>query len=159
MGTVSKIELYDDWEVFLCSDVSKNNCKFINKIGNIRSDYWNYGENNKIAYMLVQPKNHATINRFYGHKEYNEKGNGADGYVELYYNRDLTGRREVLIKKKNAGININIGNDTIIKPEQVKGIRIIGGLGVEVNFNATAELEDYYDIPNGSLNYTKNCEI
>jgi len=120
---IKSIKVNTGWEVYLCPDEAKEECKFFSESDDIRGSY----SPTKIKYMLVQPKNHATMNRFYGHKEYASRYNGGlFGYVELYKSDDLEGEREIVL---DIGV-IEIGVNTIIKPEQVKGIRVVGGLKV-----------------------------
>jgi hypothetical protein len=128
---IKSISLSEGWEAYICNDVERNNCLHYDTEGELKiSLVAIWGNYFTIEYMKIQPKNHATFNRFYGHREYNgnqqEYGNGLIGYVELYENIDYTGRKEIII---GSG-KFKIGEDTFLKPRDVKRVKVVGGVNL-----------------------------
>ncbi len=150
---ITYFEVLEGWEVHICD--KNENCGFIDTntngedFKNMLFDKYIDDKGNIIGKMLIQPKNHQKMNQFYGHKEYQEQNgiNALDGYVILYKNNKykdcyldvsfnnympsiICGGKEIIIPKQ--GEYLNIGEDTIFKPEEVKGIRVVGDIDINI---------------------------
>jgi len=161
MNEIDEIYIYDGWEVYFCKDEERDNCFYYlhdshhkdsdgnevfidNETSTIKFDY---GGSEPIKYILVQPIYHSKINQFYGHKEYNEQTsvNALEGYAILYrnmlrkdciknsYSVEDCAQKEILFGK--PGKTFKIGVDTIIKPNEVKAIKVVGSFYVIDNQN------------------------
>ncbi len=136
---IKKFDVYPDWEAYICKDEEKKECKYFDSGYNQLTSLQSFLSNSTIKYMLIQPKDHQKMNQFYGHKEYKEDYKDVEainGYIILYRNPDFEDCIDSNCKQKEiilpSRTNVIIGQDTIIKPNEIKAVRIVGNIGYEI---------------------------